>query len=43
MYVDTASLDDLEVLKAAVQNNQVVAIGEIGLDYLLDIDHPIVS
>lgn len=35
MYVDTASLDDLEALKIAVQNNQVVAIGEIGLDYFV--------
>ncbi len=35
MYVDTASLDDLEVLKDAVLNNQVVAIGEIGLDYFV--------
>lgn len=35
MYVDAALPDDLEVLKDAVQSNQVVAIGEIGLDYFV--------
>ncbi len=35
MYVDSASLDDLEILKQYVQNNHPVAIGEIGLDYFV--------
>jgi len=35
MYVNNASLDDLELLRQYVQNNHPVAIGEIGLDYFL--------
>jgi TatD DNase family protein len=35
MYVDAASLDDLEILDQYVRNHNPVAIGEIGLDYFL--------
>ena len=35
MYVETAALEDIEVLRRYVQLNQPVAIGEIGLDYFL--------
>lgn len=35
MYVNSASLDDLEMLRQYVQDNHPVAIGEIGLDYFL--------
>jgi len=35
MFVDSASIDDIETLKGYVQNNHPVAIGEIGLDYFL--------
>lgn len=35
MVVDSASLDDLEILKQYVRNNHPVAIGEIGLDYFV--------
>jgi TatD DNase family protein len=35
MYMDTALLDDLEMLDQYVRNNNPVAIGEIGLDYFL--------
>ncbi|MBZ4200576.1 MAG: TatD family hydrolase [Methylotenera sp.] len=33
MYVDAASLADLDILQDALQQNAVVAVGEIGLDY----------
>lgn len=33
MYVDQARLDDLETLKTYIENNNPVAVGEIGLDY----------
>lgn len=36
MYVDNASLDDLEVLKNYVAQHNPVAIGEIGLDYFVN-------
>ncbi len=35
MYVDKASLDDIETLKSYVKENNPVAIGEIGLDYFV--------
>lgn len=35
MFVDSASVDDIETLKFYVQNNHPVAIGEIGLDYFV--------
>lgn len=35
MYVDAASLDDLQMLDQYVRDNDPVAIGEIGLDYFL--------
>lgn len=35
MYVDDASVDDIETLKTYVQNNRPVAIGEIGLDFFV--------
>jgi TatD DNase family protein len=35
MYVDAASLNDLEILDQYVRNHDPVAIGEIGLDYFL--------
>ena len=35
MYVDAASLDDLETLERYVRDHDPVAIGEIGLDYFL--------
>ncbi len=35
MYVDAASLADLEILQDALQQHAVVAIGEIGLDYFV--------
>lgn len=33
MYVNSAAMDDIEVLRSYVQHNNPVAIGEIGLDY----------
>jgi TatD DNase family protein len=33
MYVSSAAVDDIEVLRSYVQHNNPVAIGEIGLDY----------
>jgi TatD DNase family protein len=33
MYVNSAAVDDIEVLRSYVQHNHPVAIGEIGLDY----------
>lgn len=38
MYVDAASVDDIEILGTYVQNNRPVAIGEIGLDFF--VTHP---
>ncbi|PKO51117.1 MAG: DNAase [Betaproteobacteria bacterium HGW-Betaproteobacteria-20] len=35
MYVGNATLDDLETLKTYVEDNNPVAIGEIGLDYFV--------
>ncbi|ADI29464.1 TatD family hydrolase [Methylotenera versatilis] len=35
MYVDDATLDDLETLKTYIVENNPVAIGEIGLDYFV--------
>ncbi|HSI38243.1 MAG TPA: TatD family hydrolase [Methylotenera sp.] len=35
MYVDNATMDDIEVLKTYVAENNPVAIGEIGLDYFV--------
>jgi len=35
MYVNDASLDDIETLKTYVNENHPVAIGEIGLDYFV--------
>ncbi len=35
MYVNNATLDDLETLKTYVAENSPVAIGEIGLDYFV--------
>lgn len=35
MYVDSAKLEDLEVLKQYVKQNKPIAIGEIGLDYFV--------
>lgn len=35
MYVDDATHDDLATLKSYVENNNPVAIGEIGLDYFV--------
>jgi TatD DNase family protein len=35
MYVDTASADDIEILKIYVKENNPIAIGEIGLDYFV--------
>lgn len=35
MYVDTATLDDLQTLDRYVRQHDPVAIGEIGLDYFL--------
>ncbi|MDP1657905.1 MAG: TatD family hydrolase [Methylotenera sp.] len=35
MYVDGAAEDDIEVLKKYVEENNPVAIGEIGLDYFV--------
>jgi TatD DNase family protein len=39
MYVDDASIDDIEVLKEYVEDNNPVAIGEIGLDYYVTKDN----
>jgi TatD DNase family protein len=39
MYVDNATLDDLETLKTYVKENNPVAIGEIGLDYFVTKDN----
>ena len=36
MYVDNASLDDLETLKRYVIQHNPIAIGEIGLDYFVN-------
>ena len=33
MYVNSAAVDDIEVLRSYVQHNHPLAIGEIGLDY----------
>src|SRR5450830_72865 len=35
MYVDSAAIDDIAILHAYVQQNNPVAIGEIGLDYFV--------
>jgi TatD DNase family protein len=35
MYVDSAQLEDIAVLKNYIENNNPVAIGEIGLDYFV--------
>jgi TatD DNase family protein len=35
MYVDKASMDDIQTLKRYVEENNPVAIGEIGLDYFV--------
>jgi TatD DNase family protein len=35
MYVDQAQLGDIETLKTYIENNNPVAVGEIGLDYFL--------
>jgi TatD DNase family protein len=35
MYVDNATVDDIEILKTYVAENNPVAIGEIGLDYFV--------
>jgi TatD DNase family protein len=35
MYVDNATIEDIEILKTYVVNNNPVAIGEIGLDYFV--------
>lgn len=35
MYVEAASLEDIDILRQYVHNNHPVAIGEIGLDYFL--------
>ncbi len=35
MYVDNAQLGDIEILKNYIENNNPVAIGEIGLDYFV--------
>jgi TatD DNase family protein len=35
MYVERSSLDDIDTLRAYVQNHNPIAIGEIGLDYFL--------
>jgi TatD DNase family protein len=35
MYVDDASVDDIDILKDYVEKNNPVAIGEIGLDYFV--------
>ena len=35
MYVDQAQLNDIETLKTYIENNNPVAIGEIGLDYFV--------
>jgi len=35
MYVDRALLGDIEILKTYIENNNPVAIGEIGLDYFV--------
>lgn len=39
MYVDKASVDDIETLKTYVKQNHPVAIGEIGLDYFVTKDN----
>jgi TatD DNase family protein len=35
MYVDSAQLEDIEILKNYIKKNHPVAIGEIGLDYFV--------
>ncbi|CAN1496177.1 MAG: TatD family hydrolase [Sulfuritalea sp.] len=35
MYVDSADVDDIETLKTYIEENDPVAIGEIGLDYFV--------
>ncbi len=35
MYVDKSQLSDIETLKTYIENNNPVAIGEIGLDYFV--------
>jgi len=35
MYVDKARLSDIETLKSYIENNNPLAIGEIGLDYFV--------
>lgn len=36
MFVDSAAIEDIDVLRAYVQANNPVAIGEIGLDYFVN-------
>jgi TatD DNase family protein len=39
MYVDSAKLEDIEILKSYIEKNHPVAIGEIGLDYFVTKDN----